>query len=75
MIPDGMQVQLPVRQTILRGVQLEVGNTPEGGRVLVVNTPMEQIVVPLDLEVARELGHQLSAPGVVVPSPNGRAGL
>jgi hypothetical protein len=60
-----LQPSVPMKQMIYRGVQWRVERLPDGNKALVFDTPMEQIVLPLDDRVAMEMGTQLRAPTIV----------
>ena len=66
----------PIVQTIWRGVQIHVVNNPvEKTRSLVFDLPTNQIVLPLTIELAEQLGRALSAPSIHVPQNGEGNGL
>lgn len=58
-------------QEILQGWNAEVQDMPDGGRAIIlteVHPPSGSTkVLPMPIEVAEKIGHQLSAPKVFVP--------
>lgn len=72
--PQPVQVQR-TRTTIQHVFALELQQLPDGGRQLDVIFPSGEVLsLPLDAEMARQLGGRLIAPSVEVPS-NGSAAM
>jgi hypothetical protein len=71
---QGQEVQLPMIQLPLSGVNIAVGRDPDGNKVLVVGPVVLQIILPLGGPAARHIAGELLG-GIEVPTmaiPKGR---
>ena len=55
-----------LKQTMYPNVSVSIASQPDGGRMLIIDTPTDgRLVFPMSADAAQEIGRTLTAPSVV----------